>query len=46
MDKNELRKKYLEIRKCIKNSKEKSRVIENLIINIEEYKKAQKELLP
>ena len=41
MDKNELRKKYLEIRKCIKNSKEKSRVIEDLVINTEEYRKAQ-----
>lgn len=41
MDKNEIRKKYLEIRKNIADKKEKSQKIENSVINNEKYKKAQ-----
>ena len=41
MDKYELRKKYLEIRKGIVDTKEKSQKIENSVINNEKYKRAQ-----
>ena len=37
MDKNELRKKYLLIRKSIKDKQEKSNIIFNKVINSEEY---------
>lgn len=41
MDKKELRKKYIKIRKEIKNKEEKSIIIQNKIMNLEIYKKAK-----
>ena len=41
MDKNELRRKYIEIRNNIEKKEEKSYIIQNEIIKTDAYKKAQ-----